>query len=74
MNFTDMIHIGNKYDGEINNTKFGEYFNLHESSVRGLKKRDSKKFEALYLGALCQINNLTKEDLEKIFNEKKSSK
>ena len=63
LNFIDFITNTNK----INNTKLGKFLcDLSEGSIRNLKTKYSKRYEAYYLGALCIANDIKKEDLQKI--------
>ena len=52
--------------GKIKNTEFGNFVNLGEGAMRNLEKKHPQRYEMLYIGALCKANNITKEDLIKL--------
>jgi len=64
-----MEHFNNttgKNIGKLQVTKLATHFEKSEGTLRSLRKRDEKEFDALHLGALCQVNGIDLESLNKI--------
>jgi hypothetical protein len=62
----DFITTTGKNIGKIKNTEFGNFVNLGEGAMRNLEKKHPLRYKMLYIGALCKANNITKEDLIKL--------
>ncbi|WP_418186717.1 hypothetical protein [Aliarcobacter lanthieri] len=71
MEIIDFVNKTGKKVGEVQNTKLANFFGNAESTIRQLRDREPLKFECLYLGAFCKANNIIKEDLIKILEDKK---
>jgi len=64
--FIDFINRTGKNIGEIQNTKLANYIGVSEGTIRLMKENNLHKLDCNYLGALCKANNITKEDLIKL--------
>ena len=72
--FVDFVKTSGKNIGEIQNTKLAEYFDMTEGGIRRLRKKENNsKFNCLYLGALCKANNISKEDLINLMENRNNS-
>lgn len=67
---TDFVNRTGKNVGKIQNTALANFFENSEGAMRSLSKREPLKFECLYLGAFCKANNITKDDLLKILENR----
>lgn len=66
----DFVNKTGKKVGEIQNTKLGKYLDYSEGGLRGLEEKYPKRYEALYLGSFCKANNITKNDLVKLLENR----
>jgi len=70
----DFITNCGKKPGTIKNSELSSFFDRKEFFIRQMKKRSPLQVECLYLGAFCKANNITKEDLLKVLEEKEKIK
>lgn len=69
MEIVDFVNKTGKNIGLIQNTKLGFFFETNEKNIRYLKKQKNM-FDCLYLGALCKVNNITRDDLIELIKQK----
>ncbi len=69
-NFIDFVNKTGQKIGEVQNTKLAKYLGNSEGAIRNLRDKEPRKFDCLYLGALCKANNIIKEDLIKLLKDK----
>ena len=69
-NFIDFVTKTGQKIGEVQNTKLAKYLGNSEGAIRNLRDKEPLKFDCLYLGALCKVNNIIKEDLIKLLKDK----
>lgn len=62
-NFIDFVNTTGKNVGKIQNTKLAKFIGVSEGAIRLMKEKDLHKLDCNYLGALCKANNISKEDL-----------
>ena len=68
-----MIHFNNttgKNKGKLQKTKLANFLGKDESTLRALEKRNPEELYILNLGAICKVNSITEEDLEKLLKNK----
>jgi DNA-binding Xre family transcriptional regulator len=68
--FIDFVNTTGKNIGQIQNTKLADFIGVSEGAVRHIKNKYPNRFEILYLGAFCKVNNIKKEDLIKLIESK----
>ena len=66
--FHDFVNRSGKNIGQIQNTKLAGFVGISEGAIRLMKDKDTHRLDCLYLGALCKANNITKDDLIKLFD------
>lgn len=66
LNFIDFVNISGKNIGIIQNTKLANFIGISEGAIRLMKENDLHRLDCIYLGALCKANNIRKEDLIKL--------
>lgn len=64
--FIDFVNRTGKNVGEIQNTKLAKFIGISEGAIRVMKQNDLHRLDVVYLGALCKANNIFKEDLIKL--------
>ncbi len=69
--FIDFVNRTGKNIGEIQNTKLANFIGISEGAIRLMKANDLHRLDCTYLGALCKANNITKQDLIKIIEDRK---
>jgi DNA-binding Xre family transcriptional regulator len=69
-NFIDFVNKTGKNIGKIQNTKLANFLGISEGAIRLMKEKDLHRLDCNYLGALCKINNIKKEDLIKLVENK----
>jgi len=66
----DFTNRTGKNIGKIQNTKLANYVGVVEGSIRLMKINNQQKLDCLYLGALCKANNISKDDLIKLLENR----
>jgi len=66
----DFNNISGKNKGKLQITKLAKYLGKDESTLRALKKKNPKMLEILHLGALCDANGVTEEDIKNVMSSK----
>lgn len=61
--FIDFVNRTGKNIGQIQNTKLANFVGISEGAIRLMKENDLHRLECNYLGALCKANDITKDDL-----------
>ncbi|KAB7891379.1 hypothetical protein [Poseidonibacter ostreae] len=62
----DFLTISGENVGTIIHSRLAKFIGTAEGTTRALSKTNPKRYDCLYLGAFCMINDITKEDLLKI--------
>jgi hypothetical protein len=65
----DFLHKSPKRRGTIHYSELARFLDKTEGATRGLQRTNPKKFELLYMGAVCSANNITIGDLRKCLNK-----
>ena len=60
---TDFLHKTPKRAGTVNLAELAQFLEKTEGTVRALQRTNPKKFEMLYMGAVCSANSI---DVKKI--------
>lgn len=68
----DFLHTTKKREGSVNLTELAVFLEKKEATVRALQRTNPKKFDLLYMGAVCSVNGISLKDLKGIYNLIKS--
>lgn len=70
----DFRHKKGKRAGTINISEFAAHLGKQEGTLRTLKRVNPRKFNMIYLGAICAANGITAEMLCEIIQKNKKGK
>ena len=62
----DFNNISGQNKGRLQITKLAKFLGKPESTIRARKNKDSREFNILHLGALCEANGIKEDDIKKI--------
>lgn len=68
--FKDFVYLTGKNVGNINYSDLGRFYGKQGQTLINQHNKNPKQLEAIYLGSLCQANEITKQDLIKIIKMK----
>ena len=65
----DFLHKTQKRAGTVNLAELSNFLGKTEGTIRALQKQNPKKFEMLYMGAVCSANQIDIKKLKELLEQ-----